>query len=325
MANKAREAPVWLDYGKAGLKPKFLPNLSAATTAKGFLWTVSDEMRTVECLAPFRSGYRLHRQLSLDALFPGLPGADSAREADIEALEVANGRLWICGSHSLTRRTPSVTTKVVVNAEIQKRPSRRLLGAVALTDDGGDVLAPGEALPFKGDGSLRAALAKLPHIVPFMDLPSKENGIDIEGLAVVRKKILVGLRGPVVENVALIAAITLEANFKLAQDIPFLHFVDLEGLGVRDLTRWNSEVLILAGPVSSATGPFKLFRWTPRLTHKIQKAQEVQVFASGQDIPEGMCALSRARTPGLLVLYDTRNPKRTSGTRYRADWIKLAT
>ena len=197
-------------------------------------------------------------------------------------------------------------------------------GVVALTDDGGDVLAPGEAFPFKGDGSLRAALGKLPHIVPFMDLPSKENGIDIEGLAVVRKTILVGLRGPVVETVALIAAITLEADFKFARDIPFLHFVDLGGLGVRDLTRWNSEVLILAGPVGRATGPFKLFRWRPRRTHTIQKAQKVQDFASGLDIPEGICALSRANTPGLLVLYDTRNPKRTSGTRYRADWIKLA-
>ena len=76
MANQARRVPVWLDYGKAARKPKFLPNLSAAATAKGFLWTVSDEMRTVECLAPFRSGFRLHRQLSLDALFPGLPGAE---------------------------------------------------------------------------------------------------------------------------------------------------------------------------------------------------------------------------------------------------------
>ena len=150
MANQIRRVPVWLDYGKASRKLKFLPNLSAAATAKGFLWTVSDEMRTVECLAPFRSGFRLHRQLSLDALFPGLPGADSAREADVEALEVANGRLWICGSHALTRRTPSVTTKVVVDAEIQKRPSRRLLGAVALSDDGGDVLAPGAGVAVQG-------------------------------------------------------------------------------------------------------------------------------------------------------------------------------
>lgn len=324
MAGKARQASVWLDYGKAGRKPKFPPNLSAAAFANGFLWTASDEMRTVECLAPFRSGFRLHRQLSLDALFPGLPGADSAREADIEALDVADGRLWICGSHSLTRRSSTAAIKVAVDPEIHKRTSRRLLGAVALTDDGGNVMAPGKALPFKGVGSLRAALAKVPHIVPFMDLPSKENGIDIEGLAVVRKKILVGLRGPVVENIALIAAIALDANFRIAQGAPFLHFVDLGGLGVRDLVRWNAEVLIVAGPVSSADGPFKLFRWTPRRTNKIQKAQEVQDFASGPDHPEGICAFSRASTPGLLVLYDTSNPKRASGTRYRADWIKLA-
>ena len=40
-----------------------------------------------------------------------------------------------------------------------------------------------------------------------MDLPSKENGLDIEGLVIFRRKIYVGMRGPVVDNIALVAAI----------------------------------------------------------------------------------------------------------------------
>lgn len=324
MTDEPRVAPLWLDYGKAGRKPKFLPNLSAAAFGNGFLWTASDEMRTLECLAPFRGGFRLHRQLSLDTLFPGLPGADSAREADVEALDIADGRLWICGSHSLTRRSSATTTKSLVDAMIYKRPSRRLLGSVALSEDGGNVTGPGKALPFKGEGSLRAILGKFPHIVPFLRLPSKENGVDVEGLAMIRKTILIGLRGPVVENVALIAAITLDDKFGVAQRAPVLHFLDLGGLGVRDLARWNSEVLIVAGPVSSASGPFKLFRWMPRRTSKIQTPAEVQDFGAGMDRPEAICAFARAGRPGLLVLYDTTNPKRISGSRYRAEWTVLA-
>jgi Protein of unknown function (DUF3616) len=36
-----------------------------------------------------------------------------------------------------------------------------------------------------------------------MDLPSKENGLDIEGLVTFRRKVYVGMRGPVVDNMRL--------------------------------------------------------------------------------------------------------------------------
>jgi hypothetical protein len=75
-----------LDYDVAGHAKKFLPNLSTLAVAGDYLWTASDEARTIECLAPFRSGYRLHRQFQLDMLFPDLPGARLGHEADIEAL-----------------------------------------------------------------------------------------------------------------------------------------------------------------------------------------------------------------------------------------------
>ena len=302
-----------------------MPNLSAAAFAEPFLWTASDEMRTIECLAPYRRGFRLHRQISLDVLFPGLPGADSAQEADIEALDVAEGLLWICGSHSLTRQSQTKARGNRVHPRIRKRPSRRLFGAVSLSEGGGNVISPGHAMPFQGNGSLRALLGKTPHIAPFMGLPSKENGLDIEGLAILRKKVYVGLRGPVVENAAIIAAIALKANFSMDEDTLFLHFVDLNGLGVRDLTRWQKGMLIVAGPVSGADGPFKLFYWVPRRTDKIQTPHEVQEFPPGPDHPEAVCALQRGSMTGLLVFYDTTNPGRINATRYRADWMKPKT
>jgi hypothetical protein len=43
----------------------------------------------------------------------------------------------------------------------------------------------------------------------------------------------------------------------------------------------------------------------------------------GADHAEGICALTRAGANGLIVLYDTKSDKRISGTRYRADWLKL--
>jgi hypothetical protein len=316
-------ASVWLDYGDAGRAKEFLPNLSAVAAAGVYLWTASDEMRTVECLAPDRTGYRLRQQFSLDELFRGLPGADDGREADIEALDVADGRLWICGSHSLTRRSQEKSKPERVDAHIRKRPSRRLFGALPISKDGAVITGPGHALPYEKSGSLRAMLGANPYIAPFADLPSKENGLDIEGLTLFRKKVYVGMRGPVVDNIAMVAELRMPAAFAIDEASVFLHFVDLDGLGVRDLTRWKDGILIIAGPVSGADGPFALLRWRPRRTDTIQKPERLTDLPSGVDHPEAACVVKRHNTEGLLVLCDTNNPKRVKGTQYRAEWFAL--
>lgn len=280
-------------------------------------------MRTVECLEPHGEGYRLHRQFKLDKLFPGLPGAQGDLEADVEALDVAHGRLWVCGSHSLTRRSRDKSDAHRVDPKIRKRPSRRLLGSVELAEDGSTVTGPGDAIPYRGVGSLRALLGADPHIAPFVDLPSKENGLDIEGMVIFRRKIYLAMRGPVVDNIALVAAMGMKPGFVVDQASLFLHFVDLGGLGVRDLTRWRDGILVLAGPVNGAHGPFKLLQWKPRGTAKIQTPDPVLDLPSGPDHHEGICGLQHEGADSLIILYDTKSDKRIRGTRCRADWIKL--
>jgi Protein of unknown function (DUF3616) len=135
---------------------------------------------------------------------------------------VAHGRLWVCGSHSLTRGSRD-KTDATVDPRIRERPSRRLLGSVELRKDGGDFVAPGKTLPYDGAGSLRAMLGSLAHIAPFMDLPSKENGLDTEGLVTFRRKVYVGMRGLVVDNIALVAAIGLTLDFGVDETGILLH------------------------------------------------------------------------------------------------------
>jgi Protein of unknown function (DUF3616) len=166
-------------------------------------------------------------------------------------------------------------------------------------------------------------LGSIPHVAPFMDLPSKENGLDIEGVVILGRKIYLGMRGPVVDNIALVAAMDLKPGSVIDPARLFLHFVDLGGLGVRDLTRWRDGILVLAGPVNGADGPFKLLRWKPRRTAMIQTPDRVLDLPLGPDHPEGICGLEREGADGLIILYDTKSNKRISGTRCRADWIKL--
>src|SRR6476659_8270679 len=117
------DASIVLDFGAAADDANFLGNLSAIASVGGLLWTASDEGRTLECLEPDGDGFRLKMQVSLDAIFPGLPGDKD--EADIESLDAATDRLLICGSHCQVRKKPE--NKDEIQSEIRSRPSRHLL------------------------------------------------------------------------------------------------------------------------------------------------------------------------------------------------------
>src|SRR6185369_9107549 len=117
-------------------------------------------------------------------------------------------------------------------------------------------------LPFKGPDSLREVLRENPYLMPFIDLPSKENGLDIEGCCMFGDSVLLGLRGPIVDSIAVVIEAHIRPRGTLAAELT-THFLDLGGLGVRELTRFGKEILLIAGPVSSVAGPFRLYRWTP--------------------------------------------------------------
>src|SRR5262249_43259516 len=57
---------------------------------------------------------------------------------------------------------------------------------------------------------LTDALAKDKHMRAFLSIPGKDNGFDIEGLAVVGDRIFIGLRGPVLRGWALILELELK-------------------------------------------------------------------------------------------------------------------
>jgi hypothetical protein len=51
-----------------------------------------------------------------------------------------------------------------------------------------------------------------PHLAPFVDVPGKDNGLDIEGLAVHGMRAFVGLRGPVLREWCCILELRLDAD-----------------------------------------------------------------------------------------------------------------
>ncbi len=124
-------------------------------------------------------------------------------------------------------------------------------------------------LPFgEAAGSLRAAVkADGGHLAEALKWPSKENGLDIEGIAAKDDQVLLGLRGPAAGGFAIIMRLSVKIGAKrLALRKRkgaryFLSFLGLNGLGVRDLFRVGDDVLVLAGPTMDLDAPFALYRW----------------------------------------------------------------
>lgn len=332
--SKLHRKAVKLDYGgtdKIKKPKKLLKNLSTVVATGDFLWIASDELRSVECLKRKGEHYRLHHQVKLDSIFPDLPGS-GADEADIESIDIADGRLWVCSSHCVVRRKPARKNKdkagemIKLDPDLRLRPSQMLFGSVDLKKLGGSLARSGQTLPFIGTGSLRSLLESNQFLAPFLPLPTKENGLDIEGMVMVRDRAFFGLRGPLINAYAVVVEVAVEDGLRIDNRAYHLHFLDLNGLGIRDLTHVESDLLLLAGPMNRDPGPFRVHRWTPQRDVHVQApaATILDDWTKGGEQPEGICCVERRGKAGFLILYDSPNgDRRPKKYTYVADWCRL--
>jgi hypothetical protein len=94
-------------------------------------------------------------------------------------------------------------------------------------------------------------------LAPFLSVPGKENGIDIEGIAVKDGKLFVGFRGPVLRgNFVPVLAF----RFDEPDDYELL-FVQLGGRGIRDLVAVDAGFLIVAGAIGDGDASYQLCLW----------------------------------------------------------------
>ena len=352
-----------LEFGQDELRD----SLSAVVVAGNHLWLASDETTSIERLS---SGdgttFSAHSSFPLKDLID-LPaqGTDFDQEIDIEGLDHHDSYMWLVGSHSIKRKkvekegTTEKRIKRLAKTEIEG--NRFLLARVPLeTGDGGnpqlvrsmaDPNNPARMLKagqLKGDEKSNALVNAIsqaddgkgdPHFAKFLAIPGKDNGFDIEGLAVSGDRIFLGLRGPVLRGWAGILEISIDeaddSRLKL-RDIgpggrPYKkHFFDLNGLGVRDLCVDGKDLLILAGPTMNLDGPVAVFRWR----NALESSEEQLIFSDelervlavpngiGFDHAEGMTLVTDPKR--LLIVYDSPGKERTIGNKaVRADVFDL--
>jgi len=335
--------------------------LSAAVQVGRDLWLASDESATVERLSPVKRGvYGAHRSFSLGDLLE-LPGGADA-EVDVEGLDHDGGYLWLVGSHALKRRKANPEKDRAKQrrrlAQVRADGNRYLLARVPLRAEEDGECAPARSVD---DGEARTAARLMggdrgnvltdalrldEHLAPFLGLPGKDNGLDIEGLAVRGDRIFLGLRGPVLRGWAVVleirvadAAPGLLGLEPLEGSRPYrTHFLDLRGLGVRDLCFHGDDLLLLAGPTMDLDGPAAVYRWRDAVDadeevllgrDDLDAVVEVP-YGTGEhdacDHPEGLALFAEREgdDEALLVVYDSPHAERVEGERgVRADVFPL--
>ncbi|MEU8234321.1 DUF3616 domain-containing protein [Actinoplanes sp. NPDC048967] len=314
-------------------------NLSAVRVDGRVLWIAGDETATVERLVaddPAQPAeYADERTFRLGD-FIDLPGPDADEEADIEGLARTGHFLWAVGSHSLRRKQIKARhdgDKALRRlSRVEGQENRQVLLRLPIAEVDGlptpvrEIVVDGEhhraAQLDKRDG-LRTLLRHDAHLAPFLAIPGKDNGLDIEGIAVSGDRVYLGLRGPVLRGWAFVLELrpyvdpAEPGRLRLR---PFddgleyrKHVLDLDGLGVRDLCPDGDDLLVLAGPTMSLDGPVRIYRWhgayrvaMPAVVRGEVLTRELEItYGEGDDHAEGMGLIGRPGDKLAMIVFDS--------------------
>ena len=335
--------------------------MSAAVAIADTLWLTHDETVAVERLdaertkaASFR--YTNHRRFDLrDFVALPTPGRDSepAPEADLEGISFCGDYLWVTGSHSAVREGaegPTAKDAIAALSNVRRSGNRFLLARIPVTTGhaepslvrrsrttDGRVLSAARLSGGRKNDALTRALRDDPHLGPFLSIPSKDNGFDIEGLAAAPGgRLFLGLRSPVIDGWACVLEIHVDAHPERNNELalrkiarkstspPALrlyrkHFLDFAGAGIRDLCLAGHDLLILTGPPMRGKGTAQVRQWKDALATRGERMLRQKNLPTLLDLPyrekknhaEGMTIIGRDdHRVWLMVIYDSAGKDR---------------
>jgi hypothetical protein len=355
--------------------------MSAAVAVANTLWLTHDETVSIERLVARRAkgasvGYDEHRRFNLGEFITLPAPADGAEpgsppEADMEGIACCGDYLWVAGSHSSVRdeaEGSTATESIASLANVRRAGNRFLLARIPLvassaraepvlvreaTTADGRILRAARLSGGRKNDALTRALRDDPHLGPFLAIPSKDNGFDIEGVAAAPGgRLFLGLRGPVIDGWACVLEIEVDEHPRRNRELTLRklprhaasptaratyrkHFLDLSGSGIRDLCIAGRDLLVLTGPPMRGKGTAQIRLWKNALRNRGEQMlgkDDLPMllelpYGEKHDHPEGLTVIGRrGRRVAVLVIYDSAGKGRRvapAGTRASVYTVSL--
>lgn len=239
--------------------------------------------------------YEIRRDI---LLFKG--DKENGKEMDIEGIAVDDHVVYVIGSHSAKRNRIKPKKKYKTNlkafrhSKISPEENRGWLYRLEVDADG----KPDK----KNRISLRDIIQNDDVLKTFGEIPSKENGVDIEGIAAKGDFLYLGFRGPVFrENWVPV----MKLEFEDPEDYELL-YVNLGGRGIRDITSVSDGFLLIAGPVGDGPASYQLYHWDGKemIPGKDRDLEDVGKLTLLREIvpPVSTKPPARAKAEGIVVL-----------------------
>ncbi|WP_346898031.1 DUF3616 domain-containing protein [uncultured Roseibium sp.] len=218
-------------------------------------------------------------------------------DPDTEGAAYADGFFYLLGSHGLSRKKGKfhLSSFLVFRFPVDKKTGKPAF----------DISADTLASEIARSDRLRNAIRTSPGVIgDYAEKPLGKNagGANLEGLAVIGKRLYVGFRGPSSKGRAYILSVDVDGLFGHGGLAPVIFALELgKNIGIRDLAAVSDGILILAGPVQKE-GPYSIYRWD--LKNSPQKLQDLAM--PDPDVKaETLLVLGQQNdTYDVLVLYD---------------------
>lgn len=267
-------------------------NISGIVLNDQFMALATDEGVQIELFKKQQDQWQSLRVITL---------SNKKNELDIEGLAWQAPYLYVLGSHSAKRKKITGSTSQKNNQQrlqkISLEPARQQLSRIELD-------AQFKVVDLQSV-SLQPLLQENPILKTFVGLPSKENGIDMEGLTIDEQgRLYVGFRGPVLrKNVGTILRLEIKRNSFEVKKSKLLYF-NAQGRGVRGLTKMDRGFLVLAGAVGDQALSYQVYKWDGKnaLSGSDYNARhfamlcEIPIPTTSKGKPEGIQFLQQIRS-----------------------------
>jgi hypothetical protein len=180
--------------------------------------------------------------------------SDADKDPDFEGVAYDAGFFYLTGSHGRSRKTDDDNDSSYAVFRVAVDPATGI-----------PPFEPSEkeAIGVESSPRLREEIRDGDQIKDFFNKPLADGGVNIEGIAVQKGSMHLGLRGPSLDGNAFVLSVDAAAVF--TQSAPLKRTVTPLALGqntgIRDLTAVSDGILILAGPTREESVPYTIWFW----------------------------------------------------------------